>query len=205
MGKVIGLLGFIGSGKGTVADILVEHGYVKLSWADSVKDATAAIFGWDRKLLEGDTDESRAFREKVDLWWSERLERSFTPREALQLMGTEAGRDVFHEDLWLFTLERRMQNYPFDTNFVIPDTRFPNECAMVHELGGQLMWVRRGDLPPWFDDAFRGNMSDDEGLMERRWPKVHISEWAWIGCPVDEEIINDDTLEALRAKVEKFL
>ena len=51
---IIGLLGFAGSGKGTVADILVSKGFKKESFADPVKDAVAAIFGWERSLLEGD-------------------------------------------------------------------------------------------------------------------------------------------------------
>jgi hypothetical protein len=205
LGKIVGLLGFIGSGKGTVADILVEHGYVKLSWADSVKDATAAVFDWDRKLLEGDTDESRAFRETPDAWWSERFEYDFTPRLALQLMGTEAGRNVFDQDVWVYALERRMQTYPAATNFVIPDTRFPNECAMIHDLGGKLVWVKRDILPPWYEDALHANMTEQEEIMAQRWPKVHYSEWAWIGCPIDHEIENHFSLEDLRAKtVELF-
>ena len=71
---IIGLIGFIGSGKGTAADILVKNHYFnKLSFADAVKDATSAIFGWPRHLLEGDTDESRAWREQKDERWSERV------------------------------------------------------------------------------------------------------------------------------------
>ena len=50
--KIIGICGFIGSGKGTVADTLVnEYGYTKLSFADTLKDGVAAVFNWDRKLL----------------------------------------------------------------------------------------------------------------------------------------------------------
>jgi ABC-type oligopeptide transport system ATPase subunit len=57
---IIGIVGFAGSGKGTVGDILVnDHDFTKLSFADAVKDATSAIFGWPRHLLEGDTNESR--------------------------------------------------------------------------------------------------------------------------------------------------
>ena len=53
---IIGLVGFISSGKGTCADYLVrEHGFVKESFANSVKDAVSVVFGWDRQLLEGDT------------------------------------------------------------------------------------------------------------------------------------------------------
>ena len=65
--KVIGVCGLIGGGKGTVADILVgEFGFEKLSFADSLKDMIASIFGWRRELLEGDTKESREWREQVD-------------------------------------------------------------------------------------------------------------------------------------------
>ena len=54
---IIGICGLIGSGKGTVADILVEnHNFEKLSFADKLKDGVASVFGWDRDMLEGDTD-----------------------------------------------------------------------------------------------------------------------------------------------------
>ena len=53
---IVGLVGFIGAGKGTVADLLVErHNFIKESFANSVKDAVSVVFGWDRALLEGDT------------------------------------------------------------------------------------------------------------------------------------------------------
>lgn len=65
---LIGVVGFAGSGKGTVADILVrDHGFKKLSFADALKDAVATIFGWERHLLEGDTDESREFAKRLTL------------------------------------------------------------------------------------------------------------------------------------------
>jgi hypothetical protein len=207
--SVIGLLGWIGSGKGTVSDFLVnEYGYVKLSWADSVKDATAAVFRWPRNLLEGDTEESRVFRERACPFWTERFERPFTPREAMQKMGTEAGRNVFSEDLWLFTVEMRMKEYPWNTKFVIPDTRFPNEIAMIHEMGGKVAWVKRGEsgleLPPWYDDALRHNMSESTSLMQNKWPKVHESEWAWIGCPYDQTIFNASGIDELKEETRKF-
>ena len=130
---IIGLVGFIGAGKGTVADLLVErHAFIKESFANSVKDACAVIFGWNRGLLEGDSLESRAWREQKDEWWSEKLGREFSPRLALQLMGTEAGRDVFHPDLWVHTVLRRCKPSQY---YVIADVRFPNEIKAIRDSG----------------------------------------------------------------------
>ena len=42
---IIGICGLIGSGKGTVADILVERNYKKISFADKLKDGVAEVFG----------------------------------------------------------------------------------------------------------------------------------------------------------------
>ena len=71
---LIGLVGLIGSGKDTVAERLVSHhGYKRDSFAKSLKDATASIFGWNREMLEGKTDSSRHWREQPDKFWSEKL------------------------------------------------------------------------------------------------------------------------------------
>ena len=92
---IIGICGLIGSGKGTVADILVEQGFTKVSFADKLKDGVATIFGWDRALLEGDTDESREWREQTDEFWTEETGRTITPRIVLQEFGTECMREGF--------------------------------------------------------------------------------------------------------------
>ena len=68
---LIGLVGLIGSGKDTVAERLVSHhGFVRDSFAKSLKDAVSNIFGWDRNLVEGNTKESRAWREQPDTFCS---------------------------------------------------------------------------------------------------------------------------------------
>ena len=72
---LIGVVGLISSGKGTVSDRLVEkHGYQKDSFAKSLKDAVASMFNWDRAMLEGDTESSRHWREQPDPFWSGNLE-----------------------------------------------------------------------------------------------------------------------------------
>ena len=202
---IIGLVGFIGSGKGTVADILVQKkGYTKMSFADTVKDATAAVFGWPRALLEGDTQASREFRETPDDWWSKRFGYSFSPRLALQMMGTEAGRDVFHPNIWIYSLERKMELYP---NVVIADVRFPNEIKFIQNKGGFVIRVKRGKDPEWYDTALEDNKSDNvqTGQMNVHYPKVHYSEWAWIGEHFNYELYNDGSISMLEADVEHML
>jgi rhodanese-related sulfurtransferase len=210
---IIGVIGFIGSGKGTAADILVEkHGFVKLSFADAVKDATAAIFGWQRSLLEGDTDESRNFRETKDEWWSNKFGRDFSPRLALQLMGTEAGRDVFHKDVWVYALERKMEMYK---NVVIADVRFPNEIEWMRSKGGFAVRVCRGADPEWFDCAITANLKPDshENIRASRncrdrmvdHYKVHYSEWAWVGQIMDYQLDNNGSISMLEADIGHML
>lgn len=196
MKKIIGICGLIGSGKGTVADILQEsHGFVKISFADSLKDAVAAVFGWQRSLLEGDTDESRAWREEVDVWWAERLGNPhLTPRWVLQQWGTEVCRNGFHNEIWIASLERKIKE--LDKDAVIPDTRFPNEVDMVQAVGGQVWRVKRGSDPAWFSRYQRRGMIP---------PDVHPSEWAWARSEFDQVITNDGSLDDLRETVDKLL
>jgi hypothetical protein len=201
---IIGLVGFIGSGKGTVADILVnDYGFKKESFANPLKDAVSAIFGWDRALLEGDTAESRAFREKVDEFWSSRLGKTVTPRWALQQMGTEAGRNVFGEAVWVTALEKRIQSVD---NVVIADVRYPNEIEAITSIGGHVLRVKRGVDPVWYETAFQACTQNKSTLMEHHYPGVHSSEWAWIGYDYSlQQIMNNGTLDDLKSEVKDML
>ena len=203
---IIGLVGFIGAGKGTVADLLVDrHDFVKESYANSVKDACATIFGWNRNMLEGDTPGSRAWREQDDKWWSEKLGKPFSPRLALQLMGTEAGRDVFHPDLWVHTVMRRCENAPWN-NYVIADVRFPNEIKAIRDSGGRVIRVRRGPDPEWYDLARECNLGyHKQEVMRNAYPEVHYSEWAWIGSDYDIVMDNNCELDMLTSRVDKLV
>ena len=96
------------SGKGTQLLIyLVEQGFTKVSFADKLKDGVATIFGWDRAMLEGDTNESRrSWREQVDEFWTKETGRTITPRIVLQEFGTECMRDGFDYDgVWVSLLK----------------------------------------------------------------------------------------------------
>ena len=192
---IIGICGLIGSGKGTVADILVEnHNFEKLSFADKLKDGVASVFDWDRDMLEGDTDRSRIWREKQDEFWSSETGMSVTPRLVLQLFGTDCMRNGFFDGIWVSLVKKQILDNP-DTNWVIPDVRFPNEVKMIQSVQGKVWQVRRGDLPVWFMDK------RDNGVEPI---DVHPSEWAWIDQDesFNKIIQNDDSLEELLKKIE---
>lgn len=205
---IVGLLGLIGSGKGTVASRLVEcHNFRQDSFASSLKDACANIFGWDRKLLEGDTPESRQWREEPDMWWSHALNRpGFSPRQALQLMGTEVIRNGFDDKIWLLTVLNRYQQNSA-RSVVISDVRFSNEVTLLKNNNGVLVQVIRGDLPEWFSIASAANGGDKDAIkeMKNKYGHIHRSEWDWAGTRADFIIYNNGTLENLYSEVDNLV
>ena len=194
---IIGVCGFIGSGKDTVADYLVNfHEYRRESFANSLKDAVAQVFGWDRTMLEGRTAQAREWRERVDTWWAERLNRpDLTPRLMLQLWGTEVCRSGFHDDIWIASLENKLR-HSLD-NVVISDCRFPNEIKSIKDAGGHIVWVQRGELPEWYADAISANQGNNVGLNAMKMRKIHASEWAWLGSDFDSVIDNNGSIDEL--------
>ena len=198
---IIGLVGFIGSGKGTVGDLLVEQGFIKDSFAKPLKDAVAVMFGWPRELLEGDTEVSRSWREKSDSYWSEKFEYEFTPRLALQLMGTEAGRNVFHKDLWVISLLNRAKN----KDVVVTDVRFQNEIKYIQDNDGVVVRVKRGPEPDWYSLAEDANEGFSSAIMGMVDIGIHKSEWDWIGSEFNYVIDNKGTLQDLGNEVKSML
>ncbi len=203
MKKIIGICGLIGHGKDTVAGNLIEQGFQRISFAGVLKDACANIFGWDRILLEGNTSESRVFREQVDEWWAKRLGiPNFTPRWALQHVGTDVFRTHFHPDIWVAACERQVELT--DKNVVISDCRFYNELDVIKRLGGKTTVVWRKEKPQWWDYAVRSNTKNQIDLMTR-YPDVHKSEYSWAGWDFDIEFDNSKDLEHLYSQVSDVL
>ena len=193
---IIGICGLIGSGKDTIADHLVkDHKFVKISFADKLKDTVATLFEWDRDLLDGKTEQSRLWREQEDHFWSKELKKEVTPRYVLQVFGTECMRDGFYDGIWVSMLKKKVTENP-DINWVIPDVRFENEVKVLKEIGGEVWWVKRGQLPMWF------RMYQDIGQKPK---DVHASEWQWANAKFDKVFENDSTINALKSQVQDHL
>lgn len=205
---IIGLTGFIGSGKGTVAEILVRsHNFREDSFASSLKDVCSALFDWPREMIEGNTPESRNWRDCIDPWWADKLNiPEFTPRYALQRVGTDVVRNHLNPDIWFLTLENRLRKNP-DTSVVISDARFPNEIEFIRRTGGKMVHVSRGDKPEWYSLAADANAGNESAIsrMNTEYSHVHYSEWAWAGTDHDYIIYNNGTVEELEKSVNNLL
>jgi len=202
---IIGICGFISAGKDTAADYLVNfHEFRRESFANTLKDAVSAVFGWDRVMLEGRTKEAREWREQVDPWWAERLGMPhLTPRWVLQYWGTEVCRRGFHDDTWIASLENKLRNS--HDNIVISDCRFPNEIKALKAQGGKIIWVQRGTTPHWYtiaEQANRGNSQAQQWLTDEG---IHASETAWAGTAFDAVIDNNGSIENLYNQIKNLL
>ena len=126
---LIGLGGHKGSGKDTVAGILVsEMGWTRMAFADLLKQAAAVVFGLTDTQMNGEE------KEVVDHYWG------MTPRTILQRMGTEAMRGTFGPNVWVNALRRQL---PTDGKIVITDVRFESEMDMVRTMCGRCWLVVR--------------------------------------------------------------
>lgn len=212
---LIGLMGQIGSGKGTAADFLVSKGFKKDSFAAPLKDSVSAIFNWDREMLEGETSESRVWREQEDEYWSEVFNKRITPRNVLQVFGTDIVRNNFHKNIWVESFIKRYKDNPIDT--VVADVRFPNEMQTIKKLGGKLYRIKRGEDPKWMSYVKEvyykglGNsnlsniVSNVSELVVIKLP--HKSEWAWLEAEslIDEVIDNSGTLKEFNQKINQII
>ena len=146
-------------------------------------------------MLEGDTDESRKWREEEDKFWTEETGETVTPRLILQLFGTDCMRNGFYDGIWVSLVKQELLKNK-DKNYVIPDVRFENEAKMIRSLGGRICQVRRGPDPLWF------RLYKDLGQEPT---DVHKSEWAWANVQMDYILANDGTPEDLKNLVKDHL
>ena len=140
-GVLIGLCGAKGSGKTFIAENMRDHhGATILRFADTLKDMMR-VMGFTEAHLTGDQKETP----------SEVL-KGKTPRYAMQTLGTEWGRQMLHDTVWVDILVAKSKQV--QGMVVVDDVRFPNEIEAIHNNGGIVVWVDResiyeeGDIHP---------------------------------------------------------
>lgn len=142
--KIIGFAGQAGAGKDTIASIVLEHVTgSQMAFADPLRNAAAAMFG-----LTDEQMSDRILKEQVIPHWGK------SPRQILQLLGTEAGRDLFGTDIWCkragITLDWIVYMDSLEPTardvLLFTDVRFADEAQWIRSMGGVVVNVDRPAL-----------------------------------------------------------
>ena len=173
--RIIGICGFAGAGKDTVADIILmtDPTGQKFSFADPMRAMIRALGVPEEYMTDRDLKESPV----------PGLGRSY--RQLAQTLGTEWGRNLHGANFWVHALQMRIEADALSGLCVIPDVRFPNEADWIHDIGGHLLRVNRPDNP------FAVN--------------PHESEQRVNGLDADRDIWNDGSIGLLNNKVSYIL
>jgi hypothetical protein len=175
---IISVSGKIGSGKDTVAKI--------------IQDATP-YYNWEVKKFAGKLKYVATLLSGIPMekWEDQEFKQTemspewgMTYREFLQRIGTEAMRDGLHTDTWVNALFADYNES--ESNWVVTDTRFPNEINAIKRYNGLKIKVIRDS----------GNTVGTEHPSETA--LNDYNEWDYI-------IDNTGSIEDLQKKVTNIL
>ena len=181
---IIGLSGYARAGKDEAAKVLVqEFGFTRLAFADKLRDCLAAL-----DPLVAPTPEGYFVRPKnpvrlsevLDIYGWDGYKNSMYAdeiRRLLQRLGTEVGREQLGDNVWVDAVLN--QTDP-GKDYVIADTRFPNESLAIEERGGTIWRITRAGIGP------ANEHKSETGL----------DDWPWT-----LEIHNDGSLESFKDTV----
>ena len=189
---IIGLCGNQGAGKDTVGDILIsDYGFIKLTFASTLKEIVSVLFSWPRDLLEGITETSRVWRETTDDFWSEKTGiANFTPRKALQIIGTDLFRIHFYNDIWANIVENKINiilKNNSNANIVVTDCRFSNEINIIKKFPNSHIIT-----------IVRNSNNNLHSLS-------HSSEAEWVNYNFDDVLQNDNSIDELKINLKNIL
>lgn len=143
---IVGLVGYAGAGKDEAARALVEQGFTKVAFADPLREMLLALNPIidARTSFTGGTNLIR-YRDYLDACGYEQAKAHPEVRRLLQRLGTEAGRQILGEDVWVNAWKERTT---LVDRVVTTDVRFDNEVTAVRQLGGIIIRVDRPGRGP---------------------------------------------------------
>lgn len=168
---IIGLSGKARSGKDTMAAILIKNfNFERFSFADTLKNEVSKCFDIELKYFHDDNLKDSEYNFEIKQQNIEKLYSSFeqsletifpedkkdkvfsfvgkktkTPRELLQVIGTDLARNCLDDEIWIKLGKKRLKNVKAD-NIIITDCRFENERKAIKDMGGNLGLVKREGL-----------------------------------------------------------
>ena len=202
---IVGIGGKLRHGKDEIADRLVnEHGWVKIGMSDGLADALYTLnpwillptaLGWRNRFT---ASVARLFKRPPRpvyvryQWLADAAgyvgaKENKEVRRLLQILGTEIGRKMIDEDVWVDMMVNKVKKAMVGVpGVIVTGVRFPNEIEAISEtLGGELWWVVRPLAAG--DNA------------------AHDSENSVNSVDFDRVIRNDGTLKELYAKVDDLV
>jgi hypothetical protein len=177
--RIIGLSGYAQSGKDTAAEALLDLGYERVAFADILRDC---VYAQDHPVFwNAITEETMGVQEIVDqLGWTQAKLQFPVIRRSLQRFGTEVGRNILGENIWVDATFARLNP---DGKYAITDCRFPNEADAIKAKGGWTVRITRKGLGPL---------------------NQHASETSLDRYKFDFSIVNDGTKEEFQQLVRKL-
>lgn len=194
--RIVGLTGYARHGKDSVAEVLVKYGYERYALADSMKQALLVL---DPYVIGNPDEKGKA--EGPDGFWRpirlsklvrhkrwEGAKKEPEVRRLLQVFGTEVGRSMLGEDVWIEALVKSVPNFYSDhgPRVVISDVRFLNEARFIRRCRGEVWKVVRPD----FDNGVGVTHSSEREIAQIR---------------EDELFTNDLDLEYLQGSVRRYI
>lgn len=166
---LIGMTGRAGSGKDTAADYLAKaHRFMPLAFASPLRMMLQAGLGLTEEHF------SQAQKNTPIAWLGK------SPRELMQTLGTEWGRNLVSPSVWIDAASRELDALS-GLDVVFTDVRFQNEANMIRQHGGIIVRMVR---------------------LEARPVHSHVSEAGITLTEGDREIYNNSTLFDLYDKLD---
>lgn len=181
---IVAFSGYARSGKDTAAAFLQEeYGYTPIAFADKVRQALLAlnpIVGIDQSDYHSRVPEKMYLDSVIEKHgWNgyKSSEYGDEIRRLLQRLGTEVGRNILGQDIWV---DAALNGVGPEDNVCITDCRFPNEFDAIRSRNGKVIRITRPGVGP---------------------ANNHPSETSLDQAPFDGYILNDGTLEQFRNTV----
>lgn len=187
---ILGLSGYARVGKDEAAKALVAHGWKRVAFADKLREF---LYRMDPIVIPrnqeafGPYNGAESLRIIIDrVGWDGYKQTPYGPhiREYLQRLGTECGRELIDDSIWIDAALGRKRGSVHtllaEQHIVVTDVRFPNEAEAIRERGGIIVRIERPCIGPANDHP-----------SERA-----LDDWEW-----DFLVHNDGTVEELHHKI----
>lgn len=198
LAPLIGLGGRLRSGKDTVADHLVSrYGFIKIGMSEPLNDALLTlnplipVNAHEDQTAIGLTGQFVRYSDLIDRVGYVEAKRNPEVRALLQRLGTDVGRKLIDENVWVDMMARIVTDHlDAGTPVVVTGIRYLNEVDVIRDMLGSSWWVSR--------PITSIGVAADQIL-------AHESERGVNEADFDKVIRNDGTLDELYRSVDLML